>query len=92
MNTRNYLIIYVNTSKPAWFANLETFLDNNRVPYLICGDLQTQIKKNILNLPMIELPNGEIINQAQFKKRFIEINELLQSLQNNNKKNNHDTK
>ena len=92
MNTRNYLIVYVNASKPAWSFNLETFLDNNRVPYLICGDLQTQIKKNILNLPMIELPNGEIINQAQFKKRFIEINELLQSLQNNNKKNNHDTK
>ena len=40
---------------------------------------------------MIELPNGEIINQAQFKKRFVEINELLQSLQNN-KKNNQKTK
>lgn len=92
MNTRNYLIVYVNASKPAWSFNLETFLDNNRVPYLICRDLQTQIKKNILNLPMIELPNGEIINQAQFKKRFVEINELLQSLQNNNKKNNKETK
>ena len=92
MNTRNYLIVYVNASKPAWSFNLETFLDNNRVPYLICRDLQTQIKKNILNLPMIELPNGEIINQAQFKKRFVEINELLQSLQNNNKKNSHETK
>ena len=91
MNTRNYLIVYVNASKPAWSFNLETFLDNNRVPYLICRDLQTQIKKNILNLPMIELPNGEIINQAQFKKRFVEINELLQSLQNNNKKNNKET-
>lgn len=91
MNTRNYLIVYVNTNKPAWSFNLETFLDNNRVPYLICRDLQTQIKKNILNLPMIELPNGEIINQAQFKKRFVEINELLQSLQNNNKKNNKET-
>lgn len=91
MNTRNYLIVYVNASKPAWSFNLETFLDNNRVPYLICRDLQTQIKKNILNLPMIELPNGEIINQAQFKKRFTEINELLQSLQNN-KKNNQETK
>ena len=50
MNVRNYLIIYVNTSQPAWSVNLETFLDNNRVPYLICGDLQTQLKKNILNL------------------------------------------
>ena len=91
MNTRNYLIVYVNASKPAWSFNLETFLDNNRVPYLICRDLQKKKKKNILNLPMIELPNGEIINQAQFKKRFVEINELLQSLQNN-KKNNQKTK
>ena len=87
MNTRNYLIVYINASQPAWSFNLETFLNNNCVPYLICRDLQTQIKKNILNLPMIELPNGEIINQAQFKKRFIEINELLQSLQTKNKKN-----
>ena len=47
MNTRNYLIVYVNTSQPAWSFNLETFLDNNHVPYLICRDLQTQIKKNI---------------------------------------------
>ena len=36
---------------------------------------------------VIELPNGEIINQTQFKKRFIEINELLQSLQTKTKKN-----
>ena len=41
---------------------------------------------------MIELPSGEIISQAQFKKRFIEINELLQSLQSKTKKNNQETK
>lgn len=92
MNTRNYLIVYINASQPAWSFNLETFLNNNRVPYLICKDLQTQIKKNILNLPMIELPNGEIINQAQFKKRFIEINELLCSLQTKTKKNTSEVK
>lgn len=62
------------------------------MPYLICKDLQRQIKKNILNLPMIELPNGEIINQAQFKKRFIEINELLRSLQTKTKKNTSEVK
>lgn len=92
MNTRDYLIVYINASQPAWSFNLETFLNNNRVPYLICKDLQTQIKKNILNLPMIELPNGEIINQAQFKKRFIEINELLRSLQTKTKKNTSEVK
>lgn len=41
---------------------------------------------------MIELPNGEIINQAQFKKRFIEINELLCSLQTKTKKNTSEVK
>ena len=81
MNTRSYLIIYINPQQPAWFANLENFLNENRLPYLTCGDLQTQLKKNILNLPMIELPNGEIINQAQLKKRVKEIQELFDSLQ-----------
>lgn len=81
MNTRSYLIIYINPQQPAWFANLETFLNENRLPYLTCGDLQTQLKKNILNLPMIELPNGEVINQAQLKKRLKEIQELFDSLQ-----------
>jgi hypothetical protein len=60
---------------------LENFLNENRLPYLTCCDLQTQLKKNILNLPMIELPNGEVINQAQLKKRLKEIQELLDSLQ-----------
>jgi hypothetical protein len=60
---------------------LENFLNENRLPYLTCGDLQTQLKKNILNLPMIELPNGEVINQAQLKKRVKEIQELFDSLQ-----------
>lgn len=81
MNTRSYLIIYINPQQPAWFTNLETFLNKNKLPYLTCGDLQTQLKKNILNLPMIELPNGEVINQAQLKKRLKEIQELLDSLQ-----------
>ena len=81
MNTRSYLIIYINPQQPAWFANLENFLNENNLPYLFCSDLQTQLKKNILNLPMIELPNGEVINQAQLKKRLKEIQELLDSLQ-----------
>ena len=81
MNTRSYLIIYINPQQPAWFANLENFLNENSLPYLTCGDLQTQLKKNILNLPMIELPNWEVINQAQLKKRLKEIQELLDSLQ-----------
>jgi hypothetical protein len=77
MKNRNYLIVYINKAQPRWHKRLENFLDDNKVPYLLCWDRLEQAQKNIVRVPTIELPNGNLIFQEDLINNLETIFQIL---------------
>lgn len=70
------LIIYTHPYQHAYGYKIIKLIREARLPFKTCTDLSLQLQKNIFRVPVVELPNGELLTFDQVINRFSEIKSL----------------